>query len=32
MAWAIGREAPPARFAGPQMQALMTLDYITVAK
>ena len=32
MAWAIGREAPPARYAGPLMQALMKLDYIAVAK
>lgn len=32
MAWAIGREEPPARYAGPLMQALRTLDYIKVAK
>ncbi len=28
MAWAIGKAAPPERFAGPQMAALQRLDYV----
>ncbi len=32
MAWAIGTEAAPDRYAGPMMDALMKLDFITVAK
>ncbi len=32
MAWAMGIEAPPARFAGPMMAAMLTLDYVTVAE
>jgi len=31
MAWAIGTEVPPARFAGAQMAALQRLDYIAKA-
>ena len=29
MAWAIGTEAPPARFEGEMMRRLQSLDYIT---
>lgn len=32
MAWAIGTQAPPARFEGPQMVAMRKLDYIPVAR
>ena len=32
MAWAIGTQQPPERFAGPMIQALKTLDYIQVAR
>ena len=32
LAWAHGTVAPPARFAGPMMEALQRLDYIPVAK
>ena len=32
MAWAIGTQAPPERFAGPMMDALRKLDFIKVAK
>ncbi|USI73049.1 succinate dehydrogenase assembly factor 2 [Sphingomonas morindae] len=32
MAWAIGTQVAPARFQGPLMEGLMTLDYIPVAK
>ena len=32
MAWAIGTQAPPERFAGPMMDALRKLDFIRVAK
>ena len=32
MAWAIGTQAPPARFEGPMMDALRKLDFIKVAK
>ncbi len=28
MAWAIGTQMPPPRFAGPQMAALQALDYV----
>ncbi|QPQ56229.1 succinate dehydrogenase assembly factor 2 [Allosphingosinicella flava] len=28
MAWAIGTQAPPARYEGPMMSKLQTLDYI----
>ena len=28
MAWAIGKQAPPERFVGPQMTAMQRLDYI----
>lgn len=28
MAWAIGTQSPPARYEGPMMQKLQTLDYI----
>ena len=28
MAWAIGTAAPPARYAGPMMERLRTLNYI----
>ena len=32
MAWAIGTQIPPERFAGPMMDALRKLDFIKVAK
>jgi antitoxin CptB len=32
IAWAIGAAAPPARFAGPLMDALKRLDYIRVQR
>lgn len=32
MAWAIGTMAPPARIAGPMIEAMQTLDYIAVTK
>lgn len=32
MAWAIGTAPAPARYEGPMMQALRTLDYIPIAK
>lgn len=32
IAWAHGTARPPARFAGPMMEALQRLDYIPVAK
>ena len=32
MAWAIGTQAVPERFAGPMMQAMRRLDYLKVAK
>ena len=32
MAWAHGKSAPPAPFAGPMLEALRRLDYIKVAK
>lgn len=28
MAWAIGKQPVPAEFAGPQMEAMMKLDFI----
>ena len=30
--WALGTAEPPARFEGPMIQALKTLDYIRVAR
>jgi antitoxin CptB len=32
MAWAIGSQAVPQRFAGPMMRAMQQLDYLKVAK
>ena len=32
MAWAMGREAPPARYAGPQMEQLRALGYVPIAE
>ena len=32
LAWAHGTVAPPARFEGPMMEALMRLDYVRIAK
>ncbi|HVL77796.1 MAG TPA: succinate dehydrogenase assembly factor 2 [Sphingomicrobium sp.] len=32
MAWAIGTEEPPERFAGPMMEAMRRLDYVRVAR
>jgi antitoxin CptB len=32
MAWAIGVQAVPERFAGPMMRAMQRLDYLKVAK
>jgi len=32
MAWAIGTQAVPERFAGPMMRAMQRLDYLKVAK
>ncbi|HEX8415831.1 MAG TPA: succinate dehydrogenase assembly factor 2 [Sphingomicrobium sp.] len=32
MAWAIGTQQPPERFAGPMTLALKQLDYIKVAR
>jgi len=32
MAWAIGTAPSPARYEGPMMQALRSLDYIPIAK
>ena len=31
MAWAMGREAAPARFAGPPMDQLRALGYVPIA-
>ena len=28
MAWAMGVQEPPARFAGPQLEAMRRLDYV----
>ena len=30
MAWALAAQPAPARFAGPHMQALQRLDYVTI--
>jgi antitoxin CptB len=32
MAWALGTAEPPARFAGPMIEALKTLDYIRIPR
>jgi antitoxin CptB len=32
MAWAIGTQTWPARFLGPQQEAMMRLDYIPIAR
>ena len=32
MAWALGTSEPPARFAGPMIEALKNLDYIRIAR
>lgn len=32
MAWALGREEPPGRFAGAMMDALQRLDFIPIEK
>jgi antitoxin CptB len=32
MAWAIGTTPPPARYAGPLMEAMRRLDYINVPR
>jgi antitoxin CptB len=32
MAWALGTAEPPARFAGPMIHALKTLDYIRIPR
>jgi antitoxin CptB len=32
MAWAHGAAEPPARFAGPMIEALQQLDYIRIAR
>ncbi len=32
MAWAIGTQAVPERFAGPMVEAMQRLDYLKVAK
>lgn len=32
MAWALGKAAPPPRFAGPLMAALQRLDYVDVPR
>ena len=32
MAWAHGTAEPPARFAGPMIEALKQLDYIRIAR
>ncbi len=32
MAWAIGTQAWPARYAGPMQAAMMRLDYIPIAR
>jgi antitoxin CptB len=32
MAWALGRQAPPARYEGPLLDALMKLDFIGKAR
>ena len=30
--WALGREPPPERFAGPMMAALQKLDYVEIPR
>jgi len=32
MAWAIGTAEPPARYAGPMMEAMQRLDYLQAPK
>ena len=32
MAWAVGTAEPPARFAGPMIDALKRLNYIRIAR
>ena len=32
MAWALGTCEPPARFAGPMIEALKNLDYVRIAR
>jgi antitoxin CptB len=32
MAWALGTLAVPARFAGPQMEAMRQLDYVEISR
>ena len=32
MAWAVGTAEPPARFAGPMIEALKRLDYVRIAR
>ncbi|MDO9490300.1 MAG: succinate dehydrogenase assembly factor 2 [Sphingomonadaceae bacterium] len=32
MAWALGRQAPPERYHGPLLDALMRLDFIGTAR
>lgn len=32
MAWALGRQEPPARFQGALMEAMRRLDYIPIAR
>lgn len=32
MAWAIGTQSVPERFAGPEMIAMQQLDYMTIAR
>ena len=32
MAWAIGTQAPPARYEGPMMEAFRRLDFVKVAR
>ena len=31
MAWALGAQSAPARFAGPQLTAMQRLDYVDIA-
>ncbi|AOH85373.1 hypothetical protein AWL63_16915 [Sphingomonas panacis] len=32
MAWAIGTETPPARYAGPIIEAMQVLNYVPIAR
>ena len=32
MAWALGTQAPPPRFAGPLMEAMRKLDYVAIPR